>query len=673
MADVPQRARLIDRLAGATLARYIRYVRRTSRGIPEMDEIVQEHIRHHPCIVGMWHGEFMLLPLIKPPDHATDIMLARHSDAAFLGEALKRFDMQLIRGAGAAGRNKDRGGTHAYRSAIQALRDGRAVAMTADVPGGQARKAGLGIVMAAKQSGRAILPVAIATKRYLALNTWSRMKINLPHSSLGFAIGPIVRVPREATPEELERYRQEVEDNLNLATQQAYDRAGGDLSRAVPGGAATRRTEPGLWLKSYRTVTSYARPIAPLLLGLRERRGKEEPLRRNERLGQPRIKRAAGRLAWFHAASVGETNAILPLMAALAQERPSLSFLLTTGTVTSAKLAAQRLGPRAIHQYTPLDTPEYVSRFLDHWQPDLAVFTESEIWPNLILESSARGIPLALVNGRMSKRSFRKWRRTPSFAGPLFSRFDLVLAQNEALARRFTALGSPAAIPVGNLKVDAPAPLVDEVEFERLRPALRGRPILLAANTHDGEEQIIVEAHRQLAAGLPGLCTIIAPRHPHRGGAIAEMLRGRGLKVAQRSLGQLPDRASDAYLADTIGELGMLYKLASVAFVGGSLVDRGGHNPVEAMRLGAVVLTGPHWQNQEEAYSVLLQQRGAIVVRSAEEIASAARGFLSDEAALEGMRSRANAALATISGALPRTIQALLRYLPAEEGLARAS
>jgi len=207
MADVPQTARLIDRVAGAALARYIRYVRRTSRGVPEMDAVVAENVRHHPCIIAMWHGEFMLLPLIKPADKPVDIMLARHSDAEFLGEALKRFDMQLIRGAGAAGRNKDRGGSHAYRSAIQALRDGRAVGMTADVPGGQARKVGLGIVMAAKQSGRGILPVAIATKRYLALNTWSRMKINLPHSSLAFAVGPFVQVPREATPEELEKYR----------------------------------------------------------------------------------------------------------------------------------------------------------------------------------------------------------------------------------------------------------------------------------------------------------------------------------------------------------------------------------------------------------------------------------------------------------------------------------
>jgi 3-deoxy-D-manno-octulosonic-acid transferase len=498
------------------------------------------------------------------------------------------------------------------------------------------------------------------------------MKINLPHSSLGFAVGPVVRVPREATPEELEKYRQEVEDNLNLATRLAYDRAGGDLTGAIPG-ATARSTKPGLWLKTYRTVTSYARPMAPLLLGLRERRGKEEPLRRNERLGQPRIKRPAGRLAWFHAASVGETNAILPLISALAEKRPSLSFLLTTGTVTSAKLAAQRLGPRAIHQFAPLDTPEYVASFLDHWRPDLAVFTESEIWPNLILESSARRIPLALVNGRMTKRSFRRWRRNPGFAQPLFSRFDLVLAQNESLARRFATLGAPSTIPAGNLKVDAPPPLVDNVEFERLRPALQGRPLLIAACTHEGEDQIIADAHRQLASSFPGLCTIIAPRHPQRGGAIAEMLKGRGFKVAQRSLGQLPDRGSDAYVADTMGELGMLYKLAPVAFIGGSLVDRGGHNPIEAMRLGAVVLVGPHQQNFPDAYDALIKNGGAIVVRSAEEIAGAARKLLSDEAALDSMRNRANAALATISGALPRTIEALLQYLPGEEGLARAS
>jgi 3-deoxy-D-manno-octulosonic-acid transferase len=486
-------------------------------------------------------------------------------------------------------------------------------------------------------------------------------------------VGPIVNVPRDAPTEDLERYRQAVEDSLNAATQRAYQRAGADATRATPGARFQGRTEPGLWLKSYRRLTSLARPAVPMLLGLRERRGKEEPARRGERLGQPSAPRPAGRLAWFHAASVGETIAILPLMSALAQARPSLSFLLTTGTVTSAKLAAQRLGPRAVHQYAPLDSQEYVRSFLDHWHPDLAVFTESEIWPNLILESSARAIPLALINARMTKRSFRRWRRNPAFARPLFSRFDLVLTQNEALARRFTTLGAPSAQPAGNLKVDAPPPPVDGAELDRLRAALSGRKLFIATSTHEGEEQIVADAHRELARSVPGLCTIIAPRHPERGGAIVEMLKGRGFKVARRSLGQLPDGTCDAYVADTIGELGMLYALAPVAFVGGSLIDRGGQNPIEAVRLGSGVLVGPYWQNFGDAYGVLIRNRGAIVVHSAAEMAEAARRLLSDETELGGMRGRAVAALATISGALPRTTEALLRFLPGEESLLRAS
>jgi 3-deoxy-D-manno-octulosonic-acid transferase len=375
----------------------------------------------------------------------------------------------------------------------------------------------------------------------------------------------------------------------------------------------------------------------------------------------------------MHAASVGETNAILPVMNALAEQRPHLSFLLTTGTVTSAKLAAERLGPRALHQYVPLDAPEYVRGFLDHWRPDLAVFTESEIWPNLILESSARGIPLALVNARMTKRSFRRWRSRLGMARPLFSRFSLVLTQNDPLTRRFRTLGAAGATAVGNLKIDTPAPPVNLIELQRLKPALEGRVILVAASTHEGEDAIIAEAHRQLRQSLPDLCTIIAPRHPERGASISDMLERQGLRVARRSTGALPDRTSDAYVADTIGELGMLYQLAPVAFIGGSLVDRGGQNPIEAVRQGTAVITGPNWHNFEDAYQALIEHRGAVVVRSAPELASAAGRLLADRAERVGMCARASAALSGLSGALPRTVEALLRFLPAEDGLARAS
>lgn len=673
VANTQHKPKLFHAAIGSLLARYVRFVGRTSRQTESMTERFDRHSHNHPCIVTMWHGQFMLLPLIKKPDFEADVMLARHSDAELMGAVLRHFDMKLIRGAGAGSRGKDRGGSHAYRAAVQTLREGRTIAMTADVPGGEARSAGLGVVMIARQTGRPILPMAIATSRYIAFNSWSRMTVNLPWSDLGFAIGAPVDVPRTADPNNLEVYRKAVEDSLNAATALAYKRANADPTRATPSMALSGRAEPGLRLKAYRTLTSLARPAVPLLLKRRERLGKEDPVRRLERLGRPSTPRPQGPLAWFHAASVGETNAILPLMTELSRQRPGLSFLLTTGTVTSAKLAAERLGPRATHQYAPLDAPEYVRSFLDHWRPDLAVFTESEIWPNLILESSARDIPLALINARMTKRSFRRWRRSLGVARPLFSRFSLVLTQNDTLTRRFKTLGATGAFAAGNLKVDTPPPPIDMAELERLKPGLQGRTLLMAASTHEGEDAIVAAAHCQLRQTIPDLCTIIAPRHPERGPAISELLEGKGLSVARRSLGALPDRTSDAYIADTIGELGMLYKLAPVAFIGGSLVDRGGQNPIEAVRQGAAVLTGPHWQNFSDTYKALINNQAAIVVRSAPELASAAGQLFADQTELSCMHTRANTALAALSGALPRTVDALLLHLPAEDGFARAS
>jgi 3-deoxy-D-manno-octulosonic-acid transferase len=668
MANAEPKPRLIYTVAGGLLARYVRLVGASSRQTRVMTERVEERAWRHPCVIAMWHGQFLLLPLVEEPEFEADVMLARHRDAELMAAVLRQFGKRLIRGAGAGGRDNDRGGAHAFRAAVQALREGRSVAMTADVPGGEARRAGLGVVMVARRSGRPIVPLAIATSRYVTLNGWSRMTINLPWSDLGFAVGEAVHVPREAAGEELEAYRQAVEASLNRATAQAFARAGAEPARAMPGSAA-----PGVRLAAYRALTSLARPLAPLVLKLRERRGKEEAARRSERLGRPSAARPAGRLAWFHAASVGETLSILPLMSALAEERHALSFLLTTGTVTSAKVARERLGARALHQYAPLDVPEYVKGFLDHWRPDLAVFAESEIWPNLILDSSARAIPLVLVNARMTDRSYRRWRRNGGFARPLFSRFSLVLAQNEALARRFQSLGAADTVVAGNLKIDTPPPPVDAAELERLRAAVAGRPLLIAACTHEGEEAVAADAHRRLRERLPGLLTVIAPRHPERGPAIAELLRSEGLAAARRALGALPGRDCEAYVADTIGELGMLYRLAPVAFIGGSLVDRGGHNPIEAVRQGAVVITGPHWHNFPDTYPALIGQRAAIVVRSAAELADAAARLIGDAAELGGMRARAEAALAELSGALPRTVAALLRHLPSEDGLARAS
>ncbi len=428
-----------------------------------------------------------------------------------------------------------------------------------------------------------------------------------------------------------------------------------------------------LELAAYRAVTWAARPAAGLILRLRERRGKEDPDRKSERLGIPGLARPSGHVVWVHAASVGEANSVLPLVAALAERRPGITVLLTTGTVTSARSVARQLPAGTIHQYVPLDAPQLVARFLSHWQPSLAVFTEQEIWPNLIMETRARGIPLALVNARMSENSFARWQKRPALAKALFSSFSIVLAQSEAFAGRFAALGAEAARTAGNLKIDAPAPPVNSVEMAKLEAALGGRPRFVAASTHPGEEIIIAAAHRLLAARTPGFVTIIAPRHPERGPGLADTLKSQGFAVALRSQGEWPSTGTDIYIADTIGELGTFYAATPVAFIGGSLIARGGQNPIEAVRHNAAVLTGPHWTNFVEAYEALLARGGAAEVQSAEDIAARVAGLLADAAALETMRLEAQAALAELGGALERTLQALLPMLPASDEAARVA
>jgi 3-deoxy-D-manno-octulosonic-acid transferase len=431
--------------------------------------------------------------------------------------------------------------------------------------------------------------------------------------------------------------------------------------------------KPGLLLKAYRALTTLAAPFAPLILAWRLRRGKEEPGRRPERYGLSSAPRSPGFLAWFHAASVGEANAALPVIETIAAERPGVRMLLTTATVTSARLARSRLPRGVLHQYVPLDNPVFVQRFLSHWRPDLAVLVESEIWPNLVLETKARNIPLILINGRMSTSSYKRWRRRPSMSRPLFSAFDLVLAQNEKLAERFAQLGVARTLDVGNLKADAPPPPADLPGRRKLDAAFKDRTVWLAASTHPGEDETVMAAHLKMKAARPDLLTIIVPRHPERGPLIAEQLRAANLKIALRSEGALPGSETDVYVADTIGELGLFYALAPVAFIGGSLAEHGGQNPVEAIKLGAAVLTGPNWQNFRDSYRELLSAGGALEICDAASLAKAALALLNDGSARRTMTERASATIAAMSGALPRTLAELERYLPPKTTLKHAS
>src|ERR1700726_4114232 len=319
-------------------------------------------------------------------------------------------------------------------------------------------------------------------------------------------------------------------------------------------------------LRFYQKLSSAMVPLAPALIKRRLKLGKEDPARGGERRGVSADVRPVGPLVWIHGASVGEVLAAAALIEKL--RALNLRILLTSGTVTSAAIVAKRFPPDVIHQYVPYDAPRYVARFLDHWRPSLALFIESDLWPNLILASAARRLPMVLINGRMSQRSFPRWRRVAGTISALLGRFDVCLAQSKVDAERFAALGSRNVVTTGNLKLDVPAPPADPAKPDRLMAVTRGRPIVVAASTHPGEEDILLEAHRTLAGLFPSLLSVIVPRHPNRGEAIARVIAASGLQVALRSREELPTATTDIYVADTMGELGLFYRLGAVGFLG---------------------------------------------------------------------------------------------------------
>ncbi len=383
----------------------------------------------------------------------------------------------------------------------------------------------------------------------------------------------------------------------------------------------------------YRGLTYIGGPAVRLYLDRRRAAGKEDPLRQAERLGLAERPRPAGPLVWVHAASVGEANSVLVLIDRILAASLDVTVLLTTGTVTSAELMARRLPARAIHQYVPVDLPDAVTRFLDHWRPDLALWIESEIWPNLLAGVARRGIPAALVNARMSARSFARWRYAPGLARNLLATFRLILAQTEGDAGRLRGLGAGTVSCVGNLKFSAEPPPADPAQLEALREACNDRPIWLFASSHPGEDEIAATVHEALASRLPDLLTIVAPRHPRRGPDIAALMKARGLSTVRRAEGALPQAGHAVYVADTMGELGVLYRLAPVVCMGGSFIDHGGQNPVEPAQLGCAVVYGPHMWNFAEIIRQLEAADGAIGVADAAALRDTAGRLLTDAAA----------------------------------------
>jgi 3-deoxy-D-manno-octulosonic-acid transferase len=409
-------------------------------------------------------------------------------------------------------------------------------------------------------------------------------------------------------------------------------------------------------------------PAIRILLLLRRARGKEDPARLPERLGRAGLPRPEGPLVWLHGASVGEALSALPLIERLLAGDPARSVLVTTGTVTSARLMAERLPERAFHQFAPVDIPAAVARFLDHWRPDLALWLESELWPNMIAAAVRRSVPMALVNARLSKRSYRRWRCLPGFARSLLGAFRLCLAQSPEDAGRFRALGAPHVESPGNLKYASPPLPADPAALEALRASIGARPLWLAASTHIGEEAIVAEAHRKLRNRHPALLTVIVPRHPERGAAIAAELAAAGLAVARRGADESPTPSTDIYLADTLGELGLFYRLAQISFVGGSLVPHGGQNLLEPAQLGCAVLHGPAVFNFE-AIAAAMKAAGATErVHDAGGLAAAVDTLLTD-AELRARRAEAASEVAAgEAGVLDRVMAALGPLLDARPG-----
>jgi 3-deoxy-D-manno-octulosonic-acid transferase len=626
---------------------YIRFVYRTNRWTVEGGDIPRELRRAgRPFILAFWHGRLSMIPMAWQRLAPMHMLISAHRDGRIIADAVTYFGVDSIAGS------TRRGGSSALRLMLKQLAAGDCVGITPDGPRGPAMRASSGIVNVARLAGVPIVPVVFATSRRHVLATWDRFHLAKPFGRGVFLWGEPIEIDRELDDAGLEQARLLVENRMNEMAAEADRRVGHGFQEM-----GYRPSRSGGLAALYRGLTASLAPAVRLYLKRRQRRGKEDGARLGERFGIASAGRPAGPLLWIHTASVGEATSVFALMQRLVEERPGIAILATTGTVAAARLLDSRLPAGVIHQFVPVDLPHPVEHFLDHWQPDLAIWVESELWPNLVFATQCRAIPMLLVNARLSASSQARWRLLSGLIRRMLQGFALCLAQDQTQAERFRRLGASEVASVGDLKAAAAPLAADPVALAELRRQIGARPLWLAASTHAGEEEIAAAAHRRLAEARRDLLTIIAPRHPVRGPAIAERLGAGGLRVARRVAGEAIGPETEIYLADTLGELGLFFRLAGIAFIGGSLVGKGGHNPFEAARLDCAILHGPDMANCAGMADALAG--AAETVRDAETLAHAIGRLLADPR----LRTARAAAAAQVAAAGGGTLDAVLDRL----------
>ena len=645
----------IQTLLGRLLCFYVLLVYKTSRWTVEglRDEYVNGDFSF---LSAFWHGrcitDIFLVEYARVKKKIS-VLISLHRDGRIMASAMSPIGVETIDGS------SKRGGAAAALEIIKTLkRPGNMIAIAPDghEPG---YKMTDGVIVMAKKSQRPIVLSAFSAKRGFLLKTWDSFLMPFPFNKGVLLLSEPIYVPADLDKNGIEEWRQMLEKRLIELTKEADRRAGTERGFLN----ARNRKKRNKAISLYRKATYLFYPLIAAYLAVRKARGKEDLTRFGERMGYASKPRPEGKLVWLHGASVGETLSALPLIKKIQELYPSVHILVTSGTVTSAQLMEKRLSGTAFHQYVPIDCMPQVTRFIDHWKPDLALWLESEFWPNILSVVSDRNVPLMLINGRVSDKSLERWKKLPRLSWELQGLFVKSFGQTPEDAQRLLTIGARNPDCVGNIKFAADPLPVDEDELKRMKKQIGFRTCWTAGSTHAGEDEIVASVHKEIKEKIPDILTIVAPRHPNRADEVEAVFKKAGLIVARRSRKEGITKETDVYLADTIGEMGLFYRLGDVAFVGGSMIPFGGQNVIEPARLGKAAVCGQYMMNFREVVARAKEADALCVVETERELSGFLTDVLTDKKLLSKKQKNALAFAEAESNVLDRLMPELDVYL----------